>query len=218
MKSYVDSRVSEKILKQAREQLEEETGGEAAVPFSSANAAPTYGAGLDHGSDDEPEDGLSDEEGVDPDKDYFEELEIAPEDEAAVLAFLNPEGPGTRNLADIVMAKIREAEAGLAPDMAAQAVEARFHPKVLEVYRGVGNILAHYTSGKLPKPFKIIPSVNNWEELVFLTKPENWTPAATYHATVIFSSNLGPAMCQRFYHLILLPNGAVLVCSWFVPC
>jgi essential nuclear protein 1 len=76
----------------------------------------------------------------------------------------------------------------------------------VEVYRGVGTIMSRYHSGKLPKPFKIIPGLNNWEEVLFLTQPERWTPAATYQATRIFASNLTPVMAQRFFHLILLPN------------
>lgn len=33
-----------------------------------------------------------------------------------------------------------------------------------QVYTGVGKVLSRYTTGKLPKAFKIIPNLSNWEE------------------------------------------------------
>lgn len=48
---------------------------------------------------------------------------------------------------------------------AAAEIEKQFDPKVVEVYKQVGKILSTYTSGKLPKAFKIIPSLRNWEEV-----------------------------------------------------
>ena len=38
-------------------------------------------------------------------------------------------------------------------------------PKVIEVYEGVGKLLKTYRSGKLPKAFKIVPRLSNWEEV-----------------------------------------------------
>merc|ERR1712166_519352 len=77
-------------------------------------------------------------------------------------------------------------------------------PKVVEVYTDIGQILSRYTSGKLPKAFKVIPSLSNWEQVLYLTRPDLWTPHAMYAATRIFASNLNPKMAQRFYNLILL--------------
>jgi essential nuclear protein 1 len=37
-----------------------------------------------------------------------------------------------------------------------------------------------------------------------LTKPEEWTPHATFAATKIFASNLNPKQSQNFYKEILL--------------
>ncbi len=70
-------------------------------------------------------------------------------------------------------------------------------PRILEMYRGVGEVLRSYRSGKLPKAFKIIPKLVNWEQILELTEPEKWTPAAVYQATRIFASNLNAKMCQR---------------------
>merc|ERR1712176_249547 len=78
-------------------------------------------------------------------------------------------------------------------------------PKVIEVYGEIGKWLKHYKSGKLPKAFKVIPSLVNWEEVLSLTSPLAWSPAAMYEAVNIFASNLNPRMAQRFFNLVLLP-------------
>jgi essential nuclear protein 1 len=67
-------------------------------------------------------------------------------------------------------------------------------------------LLSRYRAGKLPKAFKIIPSLSNWEDVLFLTEPERWSPNAMYQATRVFASNLNARMAQRFYHLVLLPR------------
>lgn len=79
-------------------------------------------------------------------------------------------------------------------------------PQVCELYRDVSKVLAKYSSGMLPKAFKIIPTLANWEQILQLTKPENWTPASMHEATKLFSSNLKDEMAQRFYITILLPR------------
>lgn len=33
---------------------------------------------------------------------------------------------------------------------------------------------------QVPKAFKVIPNLQNWEEILYLTEPENWTPHAVY--------------------------------------
>ena len=85
-------------------------------------------------------------------------------------------------------------------------VASSLDPKVVAAYKSIASLLRTYKSGKLPKAFKIIPQVANWEELLFLTKPEEWSPGATAEATKIFCSNLNGKLVQRFYNLVLLPN------------
>ena len=58
----------------------------------------------------------------------------------------------------------------------------------------------------MPKIFKIIPQIANWEEVLWLTKPEQWSLQTGFEATKIFCSNLNGKMVQRFYNLILLPQ------------
>lgn len=70
----------------------------------------------------------------------------------------------------------------------------------------VGKLLSKYTSGKIPKAFKHIPSVKYWEEVLYLTEPDKWSPNAMYQATRIFASNMGVKKAERFYKLVLLPR------------
>ena len=43
---------------------------------------------------------------------------------------------------------------------------------VQQVYTSIGELLRRYRSGKVPKAFKVIPRVRNWEEVLALTDPE----------------------------------------------
>jgi len=72
------------------------------------------------------------------------------------------------------------------------------------VYSKIGLIMSRYKSGKLPKPFKILPSIPAWETLLSITRPENWTPNAMFAATRIFISSK-PHMAQIFLSTVLLP-------------
>ena len=69
----------------------------------------------------------------------------------------------------------------------------------------MGDLLRRYTVGKIPKAFKIIPALANWEEVLYLTNP-SLEPHAMYRATRLFASNLNARMAQRFYSLVLLPR------------
>lgn len=66
-------------------------------------------------------------------------------------------------------------------------------------------ILSRYKSGKLPKPFKILPTVPHWEDIIEITQPENWTANACFEATRIFVSST-PKTAQRFFEMVLLPK------------
>ncbi|KAJ2683915.1 snoRNA-binding rRNA-processing protein, partial [Coemansia spiralis] len=121
------------------------------------------------------------------------------------------------NLADIIMAKIKEHEAAKASGGGdAQAndedededkkrpVPRGLDSRIVQVYTKIGELLSRYKSGPVPKAFKIIPSIRNWEEVLYLTKPELWTPQATYQATRLFVSNMKPKQAQRFLTYVLL--------------
>lgn len=114
------------------------------------------------------------------------------------------------NLADIIMQKLAtgDYEDGDKLDSKSQLTTAKgdLDPKVIEAYKKVGVVMKSFKSGKLPKAFKIIPQTANWEELLFLTSPDTWSPHSTYAATKIFASQLSGKLAQRFFNIILLPN------------
>ena len=76
--------------------------------------------------------------------------------------------------------------------------------KVVDAYKLVGDVLRTYTSGKLPKAFNILSSTEDWEDLVNITEPYNWTPQAMYEAVVQFSSG-EVLMTYTFYEKYLVP-------------
>lgn len=80
------------------------------------------------------------------------------------------------------------------------------NPKVQAAYQKMSLVMKTFRSGKLPKAFKIIPQVANWEQLLDLTSPATWSPQATRAATEVFASNLNSNMAQRYYNFVLLPN------------
>ena len=76
--------------------------------------------------------------------------------------------------------------------------------KIVEAYKLVGEVLRTYTSGKLPKAFNILPSTEDWEDLINITEPYNWTPQAMYEAIIQFSS-AEVLMTYTFYEKYLVP-------------
>ncbi|PKA55760.1 hypothetical protein AXF42_Ash012052 [Apostasia shenzhenica] len=48
--------------------------------------------------------------------------------------------------------------------------------------------------------------MERWEEVLYITEPEKWSPNAMYRATRIFASRFNPSRAQRFYKLVLLPR------------
>ncbi|TYI10110.1 hypothetical protein ES332_A09G118700v1 [Gossypium tomentosum] len=58
--------------------------------------------------------------------------------------------------------------------------------------------------GNVASAFKHIPSMQLWEDVLYLTEPEQWSPNAMFQATRIFASNLGAKKAERFYRLVLL--------------
>ncbi len=73
----------------------------------------------------------------------------------------------------------------------------------LTIWHRIGLILSRYKSGALPKPFKMIPTLPQWEELLAITRPESWTANACYEATRIFVSSK-PYITQLFLRNVLL--------------
>uniref|UniRef100_A0A023GKF5 Putative cell adhesion complex protein bystin n=2 Tax=Amblyomma triste TaxID=251400 RepID=A0A023GKF5_AMBTT len=208
---FVDEKLTKKILDQARKQqedLEEEHGfqssstggGKLKVPDIKLRLPGNAGA-----SSDEEDDG---DDGPEDNDTFYETIEVDEADEKALQLFMNENTQARRTLADIIMEKLKEHETEVATlfSDAGSVQMADLDPKVIEMYRGVKKVLSRYRSGKLPKAFKIIPALSNWEQVLYLTDPDSWSSAAMYQATRIFASNLKEKMAQRFYNLVLLPR------------
>lgn len=120
----------------------------------------------------------------------------------------NEDGPsGGVNFADLICAKLESGDYvdGNDYNKHMQGQVDDMDPKIVQTYQKIGIVMKTFRSGKLPKAFKVIPMVQNWEELLFLTKPETWSPNATFEATKIFASTMTAKIVQRFYSLILAP-------------
>ncbi|KAM9255414.1 bystin [Cariama cristata] len=209
---YVDARLSRRILEQARrqqEELEAEHGpGAPAAPKQRSTVLGPAVRGPGSDSEDDEEWPSLEKAAAGRSGEYCGEVVVDPEDEKAIEMFMNKNPPLRRTLADIIMEKITEkqTEVETALSEISGCPMPQLDPRVLEVYRGVREVLSKYRSGKLPKAFKIIPALSNWEQILYITEPETWTAAAMYQATRIFSSNLKERMAQRFYNLVLLPR------------
>ncbi len=118
--------------------------------------------------------------------------------------FLQASSQQTRTLADIIMEKIKEKELEETDTIQVPDYNDEIPAKVIEVYTGVGSLLQHFKSGKLPKALKMLPHLKNWEKILWITRPDMWSPAGTFVVTRIFASNLNVKMAQRFLNLVLL--------------
>ena len=235
---FMTDAMSNKVLLQARKQLEEVEAGD--DDGERPAATPTLGRSLVTAIHEEDSDAEDDEDdpvsaarragvfGDDAEEDfedaaarpaddangeYYEDVELSPEDEKALAAFAAPRAGKERTLADIILEKIHLKESGRGDGVRGENSDADemlipdgIDSRVVDVYRQVGDLLRRYTVGKIPKAFKIIPALANWEEVLYLTNPNAWSPHAMYQATRLFASNLNARMAQRFYSLVLLPR------------
>ncbi|EON64016.1 hypothetical protein W97_03246 [Coniosporium apollinis CBS 100218] len=228
---FVDAKASRKILKIGQDLVEEEQQEQQSRYAPAANPAFAFDSRFpedviseeeapEHGDDDG--DAWGDEE-----EEVVEEVEIDPSDLETFNRFnptfdpstlLQPgggddveQGGGGTNLTALILQKIAAHEAGQAPQREHPSIHGGGAPedaieipaKVVEVYTQVGLLLSRYKSGKLPKPFKILPTVPYWETLLAITRPESWTPNACYEATKVFTSHK-PIIVQTFLHDVLL--------------
>jgi essential nuclear protein 1 len=212
----------------SRKAADDDEGGdtgsdkEMEVPFSaeddmddgldnSANPSGKSASGDDSDDDSDADSVQDDEDGefesdmVDIDDGYVVgNSGLTDAEEALVEKFLHSNRQESRTLADIIMEKLQEKSADAALQSRSEDAGTDIPQKVVDVYSAVGKMLAHYRSGKLPKALKMLPHLRNWEQVLWLTRPDGWSPAATYASTRIFASNLNEKMAQRFMNLVLL--------------
>ncbi|CAK9442301.1 uncharacterized protein LODBEIA_P60440 [Lodderomyces beijingensis] len=221
---YLDAASSRRILQLAKDQqeeLREEEDQESSRPsFAQAFKQQDESESSDNEdeySDFEQEEGEGDE-GEEEEELVFDEEEIEVDEKDAELFnkyFHNntAEEPGI-NLADKILAKIQQKETQQQQQQQQLESQGGGHaqredavllpPKVIMAYEKIGQILATYTHGKLPKLFKILPSLNNWQDVLYVTNPTKWSPHATYEATKLFVSNLSANEATKFISSVLL--------------
>ncbi|CAE7226370.1 unnamed protein product [Rhizoctonia solani] len=214
----LDARESRKIFDLAKDQQEElelvdEEGSEKDSDDSDErlNAAKAARVPTIQDSEDEDENEYPEEE--------YEELEIDPEDMTTLDALMPSNVETRKTLADMIMEKLNAADAAAEGTDKTIRISAKpnsqgetgppnpaegLNPKVVEVYTKVGQLLNHYKSGPLPKPFKVLPSLPQWARLLALTKPHEWTPHAHYAATRMLVSNLKPESVRHYLEGVLL--------------
>lgn len=120
----------------------------------------------------------------------------------------NPRGI---NLADLILERIAEKEASEAHqsrltsnrNVQAPPEPNEIPPKIVDVFVKCGQLLSRYRSGPLPKPFKILPTLPAWSDLLNITRPESWTANAVLAATKIFAS-ASAEVAQHYYNTVLL--------------
>lgn len=211
---FVSEKLTKQILQQARQQqeeLEEEYGIETTTrPTKRKRKKSISGAKVS--LDPQGSDAEEFSEGSDLEVESGEYVQdccphVCEEDEKAVKVFMHEEVNPRKTLADVIMDKIRDKETEITSQMSdVVSVSRQMDEKVVTVFKGVGQILSKYRSGKLPKAFKVIPSLGNWEEVLYLTEPSKWSAAAMFQATRIFASNLSTPKAQYFFNLVLLPR------------
>merc|ERR550532_613661 len=129
------------------------------------------------------------------------------EDDVAALELFAPESTReTRRLCELLGERIVENDRMRDLDDLQEELEKRMPAQFVQVFKDCAKVLRTWKSGRLPKAFKIIPNLDNWEEVLQLTQPEAWTPNVMFYATKMFASNLKVLAAQRFYNVVLLPS------------
>lgn len=224
---FLDASSSRKILQLAKEQQDElEQEDEIQNKPSFAQSFKNQQIDSEEEEEEEAEDEYSDfeeEEEVEEIVYDEEDAEVDPKDAELFNKYFQSNGEAnnndddnsfqpTINLADKILAKIQEKESQQqqqqqqsSPDNSNENA-VLLPPKVILAYEKIGQILSTYTHGKLPKLFKILPSLKNWQDVLYVTNPNSWTPHATYEATKLFVSNLSSNEATVFIETILLPR------------
>jgi essential nuclear protein 1 len=223
----LDAATSRRVLKLAREQQQEIEDEE---NFNKVATKPRFQL-IQHESDNEDQENENNddddyEQEEDYEVEYVDEDDLNPSEIAMFETFFkakqgNNEPFQPINLADKIMEKIAQASSG--SNQIQQNNEGEnenddydvnkrhtdrvyLPPRVIEAYQKVGESLRAWKHGKLPKLFKVLPTIKNWEDLLYVTAPESWTPNAVYEATRLFVSNLTASKAEKFVSLVLYPR------------
>jgi len=79
-------------------------------------------------------------------------------------------------------------------------------PKLLKILERTSLFLKVYKSGKIPKIIKLLPSLKNFEEILWLTRPDIWSDQAIFSITRSILPKLDKVQMSRFFSLVLTPR------------
>lgn len=95
---------------------------------------------------------------------------IDPDDERALELFMNKNPEPSKKLGEILMETLTEKQTEIESQFSeAGVIIHKVDPRVEAMYEGVRDVLKKYRSGKLPKAFKLIPRLANWEQILYVT-------------------------------------------------
>jgi hypothetical protein len=109
-------------------------------------------------------------------KDYYntEEFKINEDDQKAFDLFMSNKPVERRTVAEIILEKLAEKKSELqtqlndnddnATNLGMNDIE--LDERIVRMYTQIKEVLKKYRSGKLPKAFKILPSLANWEHVI----------------------------------------------------
>lgn len=138
-------------------------------------------------------------------QDVYDELEISKDDQNIMDQYFNIEDkPKSRTLGDIIFKKMEERKAMQAQEETHS--NSTLSVEVIEVYENVGKIMKRYRSGKVPKALKVIPNLQNWEEVLEICNFYEFSNQATFILTRLMCSNLNERHAQKYYFNYLLPK------------
>ncbi|KAI6207303.1 Cell adhesion protein byn-1 [Aphelenchoides fujianensis] len=188
---FVPDKISERILKLAAEQQAEEEPGEEVSELTSAlsnSGLKVKQALAESDSDEEDEEDAGEAVSRTSWKSFLH-------DEEGVRSTVSRRSRRSRT----------ESQAAEEEELDA-TLTAGLSQNVFQMYKEIGQYMSHYRSGKIPKAFKTIPALLNWEQILEITCPEKYTAASMLHATRLFSATASPKVCERFYRYYLLPR------------
>lgn len=138
------------------------------VNFSFRTSQPRKISIRNDSTDEEIKENSDNDADLDEQGDYFD-VKIDEDDELALRQFMTNKPSAQKTLNDIILQKIHDKQHELSSELSetdSRAFVRKLDPRLVEMYKGVGQVLSTYRSGKLPKAFKIIPKLSNWEQVL----------------------------------------------------
>jgi len=139
--------------------------------------------------------------------DTIDDININKNEEKALELFMPNNANDAQSITDMILnkSKINELNNVYNNNLNANdIINTKIPKRVRILYRDIAKVLKNWRSGNMPKGFKIIPQLDCWEEILYITKPDEWTDNVTFEATKCFVSQSNNFICQRYFNTVLL--------------